>query len=125
MTSTGNPHDAQDSFTLGVNDNRIMPPRQFVKSFIHPKGEYSYPYQFPGSVLLVILQELLERHNPKRPLLIKPFHRIMEALAQEGIDRFEFAVDVAMAQYPQHLRDKWRRNFQSERNAPMSGGPES
>jgi hypothetical protein len=39
MTSTGNPHDAQDSFTLGVNDNRIMPPWQFVNSFIHPKGE--------------------------------------------------------------------------------------
>jgi len=39
MTSTGNPLDAQDSFTLGVNDNRIMPSRQFVKSFIHPKGE--------------------------------------------------------------------------------------
>ena len=71
----------------------IAPTYPFVKFIIHPKGEYSYPYQFPGPVLLVILQELLERHDPERLLPVDPLHRVVEPLPEEGLDPLFFALD--------------------------------
>jgi hypothetical protein len=47
-----------------------------------------------GPVLLVILQKLLERHDPERPFFIEPFHRVVEALAQKGLDPLLIALDL-------------------------------
>jgi len=57
-------------------------------------------------VLFVITQELLERHDPECPLLIKPFHRVMKPLSQKDLD------PLLVPLYPIHIDELvLRRTF--------------
>jgi hypothetical protein len=70
------------------------PPHQTVIVACAPVlGDLDLPVPFLSPQLLVMIQKLLQRHDPEGALGVEPLHRFVEARPQKGLDPFFIALD--------------------------------